>query len=163
MTLYYKFEEDNKAALKYAEELMDQFPFNPAFHRYYARLLRQVSRVTEAAEEFGVIYDRCAGDVRGYTDKTKREASYYIADKYWQKAELDKAIKYFKECSELSYSFDQEDDGFNVVSLLQLGKIYDMLGEREKAKEYYEEVLDLDEYNDSHEKAEQYLEKPFKR
>lgn len=163
MTLYYKFEDDNKTALKYAEDLIKQFPYNPSFHRYYARLLRRVSQVTKAAEEFGVIYQRCADGVRGYNDKTRREASYYIADKYWQKAEFDKAIKYFKECSDLSYSFDQEDDGFNVVSLLQLGKIYDVLGEREKAKQYYEEVLDLGEYNNSHEKVERYLEKPFKR
>jgi len=163
MTLYYKFEDDNKTALKYAEELIQQFPYNPSFHRYYARLLRRVSQITKSTEEFEKIYQRCVDKVRGYTDKTRREASYYIADKYWRKADFDNAIKYYKECSDLSFSFDQEDDGFNVVSLLQLGKIYDVLGEREKAKEYYEEVLDLDEYKDSQEKADRYLEEPFRR
>jgi tetratricopeptide (TPR) repeat protein len=109
------------------------------------------------------MYERCENNTRGYNDKVKREASYYIADKFWRQGDFEKAIKYYKECSQLSISFDQEDDGFNVVSLLQLGKIYDILGKRDKAKYYYEEVLDLDDYNDSHKKAEKYLESQFIR
>ncbi len=163
MTLYYKFEDDNDTALNYAEQLINDFPNNPVFHKYYARLLRRTSQITKSTEEFRKIYARCDSSMFGYNDKTKREASYYIADDYWRKAEFEKAVKFFKACSDLSYSFDQPDDGFNIVSLLQLGKIYDLLGQRNKAIEYYETVLDLDEYKDSHEKAETYLEKPFKR
>lgn len=163
LTLYYSFEEDNIVALNYAEELVRQFPFNPTFQKYYARILRRLSEITKSTEEFEKMYERCENNIRGYNDKIKREASYYIADKFWRQADFENAIKYYEECSQLSISFDQEDDGFNVVSLLQLGKIYDILGKRDKAKHYYEEVLDLDDYNDSHEKAERYLESPFKR
>lgn len=163
LTLYYKFEEDNTAALNYAEELVQQFPYNPTFQKYYARILRRLSEITKSTEEFEKMYERCENNTRGYNDKVKREASYYIADKFWRQGDFEKAIKYYKECSQLSISFDQEDDGFNVVSLLQLGKIYDILGKRDKAKYYYEEVLDLDDYNDSHKKAEKYLESQFIR
>lgn len=163
MMLFYKYEDDNKTGLNYAEQLHKEFPINPTFHKYYARLLRKVSQITKATNEFRKMYNRCDSLMFGYNDKIKRESSYYVADDYWRKADWQNAIKYFKECSDLSYSFDQEDDGFNVVSLLQLGRIYDILDEREKAEGYYEEVLDLDEYKNSHEKAERYLEEPFKR
>ena len=163
MMLFYKYEDDNQTGLNYAKQLHKEFPNNPTFHKYYARLLRKVSQITKATEQFRIMHNRCDSLMFGYNDKLKRESSYYVADDYWRKADWDDAIKYFKECSDLSYSFDQEDDGFNVVSLLQLGRIYDILGEREKAKKYYEEVLDLDEYKNSHEKAERYLEEPFKR
>ncbi len=163
MTLYYQFEEDNRKALEYAEELIKQFPTNPTFQKYYARILRRLSHITNSTEEYREMYNRCNEKMTGYNDKVKREASYYLADEQWRDANFDEAIKFYEECSNLSISFEQEDDGFNVVSLLQLGKIYDVLNKRDKAKYYYEEVLDLDEYNDSHEKAEQYLETPFKR
>lgn len=163
MTLFYKFEDDNKTALKYAEELFNDFSINPVFQKYYARLLRRTSHLSKSSDEFRVIYNRCDSALFGYNDKLKREASYYIADDHWRDAEFEQAIKYYKECSDLSYSFNQPDDGFNVIALLQLGKVYDILENREKAKEYYEIVLDLDKHRDSHEQAEKYLEVPFKR
>ena len=163
MTLYYKFEENYNLALKFADELIDEFPTNPIFQKFYARILRRLSRITLSTEEFREIYKRCNENMIGYSDKSKREAAYYLGDDEWRKADFEKAIKYYRECSDLSISFDQADDGFNVVAMLQLGKIYDVLGQRENAKYYYEEVLDLDDYNDSHDKAERYLETPFKR
>lgn len=163
MTLFYKFEDDNNSALQYAEELVEQFPTNPTFQKYYARILRRLSHITKSTDVFKDMYNRCNQNMIGYNDKIKREAAYYLADDQWRKANFEEAIKFYKECSELSIFFDQEDDGFNVVSLLQLGKIYDVLGDREKAKYYYEEVLDLDDYKDTQDKAEQYLETPFKR
>ncbi|WKZ69084.1 MAG: tetratricopeptide repeat protein [Melioribacteraceae bacterium] len=163
MTLYYQFEDDNSTALNFAKELIQQFPNNSTFHKYYARLLRRVSEITKSTEEFEEIYNRCINKQIGYGKKLQREAAYYIADKYWRAADFDQAIKFYKECSDLSISFDQEDDGFNVVSLLLLGKIYDHLGDRKKAIFYYEEVLDLDEYNNSHKTAKELLKSPFKR
>lgn len=163
MTLYYKFEDNDIEALKYAEELIEQFPNNPAFHKHYGRLLRRTSHITKSTEEFKEMYRRCEVNMRGYNDKIRREASYYIADEHWRNADFDEAIKYYKECSDLSVSFDQEDDGFNVISLLQIGKIYDVLGKRDTAIAYYKKVLKLDKHRDSHDQAKLYLKEPFKR
>ncbi len=53
-----------------------------------------------------------------------------------------------------------EDSGFLINTLLFLGKLNDNKGLREKAIKYYEEVLDMDEFNNSHEKAEKAFKNP---
>ena len=56
----------------------------------------------------------------------------------------------------------KEESGFWINAYLYLGMINDQLGNREKAVEYYEKLLEMREYLNSHELAEKYLKEPFK-
>ena len=74
------------------------------------------------------------------------------------------AETHFLNCDSLSRLVDEgEESGFLVNSVLYLGEINDLIGNREKAILYYEEVLDLDEFKESYEKAEKHLETPYKK
>ena len=54
---------------------------------------------------------------------------------------------------------NDEESGFQINSVLYLGKICDQLGDIDLAKKYYNEVLEMREYIKSHNKAKRYLKK----
>ena len=79
-----------------------------------------------------------------------------------QQNQIDSAKTNFEKCVELSKILDEakdEESGFRINATLYLGKLALNLGNSELARKYYEEVLDMREYNNSHDKAERYLAK----
>ena len=56
----------------------------------------------------------------------------------------------------------KEESGFWINAYLYLEMINDQLGNREKAVEYYEKLLEMREYLNSQELAKKYLSEPFK-
>ncbi|MFC2082286.1 tetratricopeptide repeat protein [Bacteroidota bacterium] len=164
MSSYYLYENNSNAALKYAKMLNEDFPDNPTFQRYYGRIYVRKNNYRTAAGIFRDILAKCNEEKRGYSPKVKREATYYIAMDYKLKNQPDSAKIFFDESLEISRRIDEdEESGFWINTVLYLGQVNDQLGNREKAIEYYNEVLDLRERNDSHKIAERYLLKPYKR
>lgn len=162
MTLYYQFEEQYDSSLAYAERLVNRFPDNPKFQRYYGRIYVKKSRCRQFREVFTDVVKKHDAGMRGYDNwKIAREANYYIGVGYDYENQSEKAEKYFLEAIELSETNDDEESGFNVNAYIYLGKIEDMRGNREQAMRYYERILDLPDFRGSHEKAERWLENPF--
>ena len=94
----------------------------------------------------------------------KREVLYYVGFEYKQDGKLDSAKIYFQQCADISYKIDKNgESGFLVNATLYLGNICDAQKNRNKAVEYYKKVLDMDEYANSHKRAEELIEKPFKK
>ncbi len=162
MTLYFRYENDSKKALNYAEKLFEKFPDNPAFEKYIGRIFVKQNNYNEAENVFSRMIEKHKQKKFGYNDIIYREAVYYLAYNNYQKRNDEKALKYFKECEKFSIKFDEGDSGFLVNSILYSAMIYDRQGKREIAIKKYEEVLDLDEFRNSHEKAEKFLKKPFR-
>jgi len=164
MTSYYSFEKNNIKALKYATILNEEFPDNPRFESYRGRINVRMNNYKNAFKIFSNIINKYNLGYTGYTKRIKREAEYYAGVYCKRNDSLTLAETHFLNCESLSRIVDQdEDSGFLVNSILYLGKLNDLKGEREKAVEYYEEVLDLDEFSDSHKKAEKHLETPYKK
>jgi len=164
MSSYYLYEENANSALKYSKMLYDDFPDNPAFERYYGRIYVRKGNYKTAAGIFKNVLAKCVSGKRGYSEKVKREATYYIGMDYKLKNEPDSARMYFEESLDISRRIDEdEESGFWINNVLYLGMIYDQLGNRAKAVEYYNEVLDLKERNESHKIAQRYLKNPYKR
>lgn len=164
LTLYYSFEENITKAMEYAKGLVDDFPNNPTFQKYYGRIFVKRGNYNTASGIFRDIYNKSMKNVPGYNSKVRREASYYIANNFKIKNIPDSAVVYFRECEKLSRVLDEdEESGFLINSVLYLGMLYDQLGERKKAIKYYNEVLDLNERGDSHTLAERFLKVPYKK
>jgi len=164
LTLYYSFEENFTKALEYSKGLVDDFPNNPTFQKYYGRIFVKRGNYSKAAEIFKSIYNKSIKNIPGYNSKIRREASYYIANNFKIKNIPDSAVVYFEECEKLSRILDEdEESGFLINAVLYLGMLYDQLGQREKAIKYYEEVLDLNDRGDSHTLAERFLKAPYKK
>lgn len=163
MTLNYSYEKNNNESYRYAKMLNDQFPNNPRFHSFLGRLNIRMNDYPTAIGIFEDLLLKAENNYYGYNDKIKREAHYYIGVNYKREDSLDSALKHFNICKQISRKIDEdEESGFLINTILYLGEIYDLIGERKKAKKYYEEVLDFREYGNSHERAENYLEKPYK-
>ncbi len=162
MTSLYSFEKNNHKALQYAKILNEEFPDNPRFESYRGRINIRVNDYEEAFRIFSSIINKYNLGYTGYTDRVKREAEYYLGDYYNRKDSLELAKTHFLNCVSLSRKVDKDkESGFLINTLLYLGKICDIKGEREKAIKYYEDILDIDDYKNSHEKAIRYLKTPF--
>ena len=164
MTLYYSFEDNMTEALKYADRLRKQFPDNPVFEKYYGRIWVKFGNYSKGSEIFKSVLKKTKAQKRGYSSYYAREAHYYIGLDHFHKNNIDSAETEFKLCETASKKIDEEKEtGFLVNSILYQGMIYDLKNQRQKAKAKYEEVLDLDEFKDSHKKAKEFLNKPYKK
>ena len=110
---------------------------------------------------FKDILSKAEKNFRGYnTLIAKREASYYVGYHYRSVGKYDSAQKYFEECIKYSIKLDKNNDsGFLVNSTLYLGMIKEFNKEYAEAKMYYEKVLDMSEFGNSHSLASDYLKR----
>ncbi len=162
LNLYYQFEENHNEALIYAKPLHEQFPDNPTFQKYVGRIYVKKGDYATASNYFGDIKNKSYKKMPGYNEVLLREAEYYLGVNYMRKNKIDEAKKSFNNCYALSKEIDEERDeesGFQVNAIIYLARIADRTGDKNLAKKYFEEVLDLRDYSNSHKKAERYLSK----
>lgn len=164
MTLNFQFEENMNDARKWGKILLNDFPNNPNFQKYYGLTYVKENNYPEAVKTFRDIYNKCLRGMPGYNKRFEREASYYIGMDYKLKNKADSSAAYFEKSEKLSRQLDKdEESGFLINTVFYLGMLYDQMGMREKAVKYYKETLQLRDRNDSHKYAEQYLKNPYKR
>ncbi len=161
MSLYSNYEKDNETAQFYSDKLVDAFPNNPIFERWRGRIAVKRSNWTEADSIFRSVLNKAEKNLPGYTTiKVKREAVYYIAYQYKNNGKYDESLKYFKQCVDYSKKIDEdEESGFLVNSTLYIGTLYETLEKYKEAEKYYNDVLDMTEYANSHTLAELYLDR----
>jgi len=164
MTLFYNFENNPIKADEYAAKLTQEFPDNPTFQRWKGRIAVKRGNLDSASEIFKDMLTKNEKGFTGYNNKTVlREAHYYIGLNHFNTARYDSSLIHFKECERISKEIDEDESGFLVNSVLYQGMIYDVTGKRNDAVKRYEDVLDMDEYLNSHKLAESYLNKSFKK
>ena len=164
MNIYYSYEEKPFEAEKYAHQLTSQFPDNPNFERWLGRIYAKEGRWSSASGIFTNVLKKNNNDLTGYTlPGVKREAAYYVGLEYKMEAKFDSAKIYFQQCADISYKIDKKgESGFLVNATLYLGNIYDIQNNRAKAIELYKKVLDMDDFGNAQELAEQYLKNPYR-
>ncbi len=164
LQIYYQFEEDYVKALDIAEELHGQYPDNPYYHRYLGRcyIVRGLRYQSQAESEWRLILKRCIKHKTGYDRMTAREALFYIGFCEMRNRNRESAIKYYERCVRLSERIDKkEPSGFLIKAKLYAGKMYDLIGEREKAVEKYKNLLEMRDYKGSREDAQRYLKNAY--
>lgn len=164
MTLNFQFENNMEEARKWGRLLLDEFPNNPNFQKYYGLTFVKENNYRDAAKIFRDIYRKCQKGLPGYNKRYKREASYYLGMDYKLRDKVDSAAYYFEISEKLSRELDKEtESGFLINTVLYLGMLYDQMGQREKAIKYYNEVLRMRDRSNSHELARRYLKVPYKK
>ncbi len=163
-TLYYNYENNPYKAAEYALMLKDDFPDNPIFQRWWGRIAAKRGDYPLAANVFKDVLNKAENNLTGYNNpKVVREAVYYVGLQYKNLNHLDSSKYYFQKCVELSKQTDgDEESGFLINSVLYLGMVNDLQGNREEARQYYLQLLEMKEYGRSHTLAKNYLEKPYK-
>jgi tetratricopeptide (TPR) repeat protein len=162
--LNFQFEENMEESRRWGRILLRDFPNNPNFQKYYGLTFVKENNYPEAVKTFKDIFNKAQKGLPGYNKRFKREASYYIGQEFKNRDVADSAAYYFEISEKLSRELDKEkESGFLINTVLYLGQLYDMMGNRDKAVKYYNEVLKLRERNNSHELAKQYLKTPYRR
>jgi tetratricopeptide (TPR) repeat protein len=161
MSLHSIYEKDNETAQFYSNQLTDAYPNNPIFERWRGRIAVRRSEWTVADSIFRNVLYKAEKKLPGYTTiKVKREATYYIAYQYKNNGDYDSALENFKKCAEYCRKIDSdEESGFWINSTLYIGTMYEALGDYKNAKKYYEDVLEMREYGNSHTLVEGYLDR----
>ena len=161
MTLYYRYEKNYDTAEEFSKMLSDDFPNNPVFERWRGRIAMKKGDVILADSIFKSILWKGEKRYPGYnTLRTKREANYYVGSNYRNLGRYDSAQVYLEKCMNYSLKLDKdEESGFLINATLYLGTIKEMNKEYAAAKMYYERVLDMREFGNSHGLAESYLER----
>lgn len=160
LNLYYQFEDDYNEALIYAKPLHEKFPDNPTFQKYVGRIYVKRGDYKTASKYFGDVRKKCNANMPGYNEVLLREAEYYLGVNYMRKNVIDSAKTSFQNCFDISKRVDKEKDeesGFQVNALIYLAKIADRTGNKNLAEKYYEEILRLRDFSNSHKKAKRYL------
>ncbi len=161
--LLFQFEENMEESRKWGKILLNDFPNNPYFQRYYGLTFVKENNYSEAIKTFRDIYIKAKHGMPGYNKRFEREATYYLGMDFKLKEKADSALVYFEKSERLSRELDKENEsGFLINTVFYLGMLYDQMGKRDKAIKYYNETLQLRDRNDSHKLAEQYLKTPFK-
>jgi tetratricopeptide (TPR) repeat protein len=164
MNIYYSYENQPFEAEKYAHLLTSQVPDNPNFERWLGRIYAKEGRWSLASAVFANVLKKSGNGLTGYTfPAVKRETVYYVGFEYKQEGKLDSAKIYFQQCADISNKIDKDgESGFLVNATLYLGNIYDAQNNRAKAIELYKKVLDMKDFGNAQNFAEQYLKKAYK-
>jgi len=165
MNIYYQFENDLESAKHYAKMLTRSFPNNPVFERWHGRIAVKGGDWVTADSVFKNVLAKAKHNLTGYnTLRVKREATYYVGNRYKDTAQLDSALVYFNRSIYYSNQIpSDEESGFLINSTLYIGKVKEMYGEYKEAEKYYNEVLEMREFGNSHSLAEKYLDRLSKR
>ena len=161
VTFFYYFEKDMNSAELYAQQLVDSFPNNPVFERWHGRIAYRKKEITLADSIFKDILNKADKNYEGYnTPMVRREANYYIGNNLKNSGDLNSALQYFKKCIEQAKKIDEEgeESGFQINATLYSGTIFQTWGNNKEAKKYYEKVLDMRDFRDSHKTAEEQLD-----
>ncbi len=157
MQIYHQFEEDWQLAKVTSKSLHERYPRNAFFHRFYARALVRLGEWDEFEKEWRDIAKKCIAKVEGYDNRTAREAFYYVGYSLKRSNDYVTAEKYLRKTIEGSNFLDEEDSGFAVKAYMHIAEIQLAQKKLKESIKTYEEVLELDDYLDSHDKAKQQI------
>ncbi len=158
------FEKKPLDALPLAIELHSTFPDNVIFHKYVGRCYASLGNWAEMRKVFTDVLRRFEEKRTGYDTSAAREANYYLGLEEMNAGRYDTALHYFYRSDEQSRTLDRAElSGFMVLTNLRIGMIYDLQGKRDLATEQYNKVLKMNDYQDAHKQAEEYLKSPYRK
>ena len=161
VTFFYYFENDANSAELYTKQLIELFPNNPVFERWRGRIAARKSEWVVVDSIFNDVLKKADKNLEGYnTPMVRRETNYYIANILRNEGKLTEAFAYYKKCIDESKKIDTEkESGFRINATLYSGTIMESRGKYDEAKKYYDAVLDMREFQNSHTLAETYLDR----
>lgn len=161
MTIYYRYESNSYLAEEFARMLVEDFPDNPSFQRWLGRIYVRQGKMQLADSLFKDVLRKANENFYGYNfPASLREANYYVGYNYKLNNEPDSARIYFQRCVEISEQIDKdEESGFLINSILYLAQISESKNLFEEAISYYERLLKMRDWGNSHSIAQYSLKR----
>jgi tetratricopeptide (TPR) repeat protein len=156
--LYLRYEKNYKECEYYSNDLYTQYPENPVFAKYLYNAYVGDAKFNEAVQGWKQVLQFADENRFGFNNKSLiREANYYIGFCLMHLGQNEESLKYLLKSEQLSYEIDKGETMIKAFTILWLGVVDSRLGNKEKAKEYFNTVLKMENFGDSHQQAEIYL------
>jgi tetratricopeptide (TPR) repeat protein len=161
LQIYYAYEEDYAKSLEHVQWLRTQHPKNSLFHAFEGRVYVRWGRWRQAAAIFEDVIQRYDARQNGYNDAIAEQAFYYLGRSQMASRDYEAARASFERLERI-LDRDATPSGFKVLGYLRLGMVHDALQNRSRAQAYYRQVLKLEDWSGAHDRAEDYLKKPYR-
>ena len=142
MRILNSYENDQFQALQISKYLIENYPDNPFFHRYYGRMLYSLGRYAEAEPVCKEILARIDSGMVGYEATSGRYAAFFLGQIYESQKSLDEAKQYYELCIKFAEEIGATETGYYLYSLIALGEISEKQGKKAQARKYFKLVKD---------------------
>lgn len=140
MRILNSYENDQLQAFHISKYLAENYPDNPFFHRYYARMLYSMGRFSQAEGVCKEILHRIDSGMVGYEATSGRYAAFFLGQIYDSRKDYDQAKTYYEQCVQFAEQIGATDSGYYLYSLIELGEIAQRQGKKSDAKKYFQMV-----------------------
>jgi hypothetical protein len=146
-------------ALQVAQELHKRYPENFLLHVNQAQILERMRQPARAIETYHDVLRFAEEGRRNYQKIPLGTFRYSTGRRLLELGERERALDVFLAAIEDPATPERE----KALSHLRAGEVLDLLGERRRAVSQYQEVQKLREFENSHDAASKYLERPYRR
>lgn len=150
-------EEKLSRALPLAEDLRARYPRNPIFLFELARLYRQMERYPQALQASRALLADLMAHPHNPRVIGPEDALFEIGLAEAAQGKFSLALESLAQVSRVP----DASKATRADALIERGKIFDRMGEREKALAEYAKVIKLDAHPDSVRLAKNYLKNPY--
>lgn len=159
------YEKNFPEAEKYSTILNNEYPENPVFEKYLYNSYIGQGKWEPAAEGWQKILEKIDSNKAGYNNlNLKREANYYTAVCLSRMNKLSEADAYLKNAESITNIIDKENEtAFTAFIYLLSGMYNDSKGNKATADMYYDKVLSMKNFQNSHAEAEKFKKERFKQ
>ncbi len=158
LALIYTREERYQDAFDELSELLKRYPRNYLVHLDMGGIALLMNRPDAAL----TIYQDVRRKVENRRDRYERMEMATVLNRlgaaFRRKGDLQASVRNF----ETALAEPDPSTHARVVSFLELGKTFDVMGERDRAIQQYRRVLTLEDFADSREEARELLESPYR-
>lgn len=150
-------------ALRLAEYIYRQYPDNPYFHRFYARMLYTTGQYPKAQEVSKEILLRIENGQEGYEEVSGRYASFYLGHIARRNKDWTEARPYFEKVISFTEEVADEESGYYLFAQYYLAQQEADTGAYDKALERISIIRDNTRRRDDINKKARALRKEIKR
>jgi len=142
MRIYLTEENQPQKALLIAENLHRQFPDNPFFHRYYARVLYTLGIADKLEVECKVILQAIDSGKVGYEGNSGRYAAFFLGEHYRTRYnDVLNARLYYLRTVAFAEELKNYKSGYYLYSLQALARMAIQDNKTEEAVMYFNKIL----------------------
>ncbi|MEO8209165.1 MAG: hypothetical protein ABI840_01280 [bacterium] len=159
------YEKNFIEAEMYSRMLTEEFPENPVFEKYLYNSYIGQGKWNEALEGWKKILLKIDSNQFGYSYRNlQREANYYLALSLTKLNRILEAEPYIQKAEEITKLIDKENEAaYTAFIYLISGMLNDVKNNKSTANLYYDKVLSMKNFQNSHFEAERFKKDGYKQ
>ena len=149
-----RYEKNFNTAETHFRNLHTKFPNNPIFESNLGSALVGQSKWQESFNVWESVITKSDSGFAGYINlRLQRDANYYSSLSLLRLGRSGEAEIFSERAIDLSERIDNKDNAFKSYSYLYAGEIFSKNGNKSKAGEYFEKVLNMENFSNIHREA----------